>query len=405
MISYQWTDGDAAELLHDELALRGLTVFHDRCTFPSGSRIGQNMDHAVATCDGFVAYLTPNSLYESHPAASPRPALDGEFKPAMDRFARSGASGAKLRRPIIIPLVHGLGDPRTEAPERVRKATGKDISTLWIPATLDQGTPSITQPEAATVSGGLLGALLQPGADTHALGPIELVATTRGGGQPSGFLSVDGTHLLGGDTNRGGDPRDWQRYLVGIRDLQIVLARWTQRREVTLRIRSHLSAAIGFGRVFNQAAGWQITVHGRHGPVGIADCDGHPELRLALDKGSTSGDMSVEIDLLGVKVSDLASDILSQLPQPASNRLCIWREGSNRDLLPDDISSMTIGAANAIRDAVFGIRPARVHLFCASPAEFAVHLGHQLTSLHADLHLYERDGHRYLPSLVIPAAA
>jgi hypothetical protein len=34
-----------------------------------------------------------------------------------------------------------------------------------------------------------------------------------------------------------------------------------------------------------------------------------------------------------------------------------------------------------------------------------VRLGHRLTSLHADLHLYERDGHRYVPSLVIPATA
>jgi hypothetical protein len=66
---------------------------------------------------------------------------------------------------------------------------------------------------------------------------------------------------------------------------------------------------------------------------------------------------------------------------------------------------MTAVAAGGIRDAVFDIRPARVHLFCASPVEFAVHLGHRLTSLHADLHLYERDGPRYMPSLIIPATA
>jgi len=40
MVSYQWDDSGAAELLHVELAMRGLTVLHDRCTFPSGSRIG-----------------------------------------------------------------------------------------------------------------------------------------------------------------------------------------------------------------------------------------------------------------------------------------------------------------------------------------------------------------------------
>src|SRR6202046_1481383 len=188
MVSYQWADADAAELLHEELALRGLTVLHDRCTFPSGSRIGQNMHHAVATCDGFVAYLTPNSLYESNPANSPRPALDAEFKPAMDRFARSNSSEGGPGRPVIIPLVHGLGCPRTEAPERVRKATGKDMSTLWTPVVLDQSTPSITPAEAAAISHSLLGALLPPGANSQASEPIELIVTTRGGGQPPGFL-------------------------------------------------------------------------------------------------------------------------------------------------------------------------------------------------------------------------
>jgi hypothetical protein len=134
---------------------------------------------ADANCDGFVAYLTPHSLYESSPAGSPRPAIDGEFKPAMDRLARSQANDRGSRRPVIIPLTHGLGDPRTQAPERVRKATGKDISSLWTPVTLDQSTTSITGPEAAAVARALLEALLAPGADLRTEGLIEvLVAAT-----------------------------------------------------------------------------------------------------------------------------------------------------------------------------------------------------------------------------------
>ena len=404
LVSYQWVDAAPAELLHEELALRGLTVFHDRCTFPSGSRIGHNMDEAVATCDGFVAYLTPNSLYESKPAEAPRPALDSEFKPAMDRLARSNSSGGGPLRPIIIPLVHGLGDPQTGAPERVRKATGKDISTLWTPMTLNQRTPSITQPEAASVGRCLLQGLMPPGSDTETSGPTELVVTTRGEGQPPGFLSVDGTNLLGGGTNRPGAPVDWDRYLVGLRDLQGVLASWTQRRDLTVRIRAHLTAAIAFGRVFNQAAGWRPTVRGRHSDLAVVDAGDHPELRVALEKGAALRDLSVEIDLLGMNVSDLASGALSQLPEPVANRLCVWRVGSGEDLSPDELASMTFGTATAIRDAVFDIRPVRLHLFCASPVEFAAQLGHRLTSLHADLHLYERDGPRYTPSLIVPAA-
>ena len=404
MLSYQWADSAPVELLHQELALRGLSVLHDRCTFPSGSRIGNKMDDAVDICDGFVAYLTPNSLYESSAADSPRPALDAEFKPAMDRFARSNGAKGVTRRPVIIPLLHGLGDPRTEGPERVRRATGKDVSTLWTPVILDQGTPAMTSSEAASVGRSLLQALLPPGVDLETSEPIELVVTTRGEGQPPGFLTVDGTNLLGGSSGRPGQPQDWDRYLAGIRDVQATLAGWTQRRAFTLRIRAHLTAAIAFGRVFNQAAGWRATIKGRHGDVAVVDAKGHSDLRIALDKGAISTDLSVEIDLLGVNVSDLASGTLSQVHEPISNRLSIWREHTDHDLQPDEIASMAALAAAAIRDAVFDIRPARVHLFCASPVEFAVHLGHRLTSLHTDLDLYERDGHKYVRSLTIKAS-
>lgn len=372
MISYQWADAEAAELLHEELALRGLIVSHDRCSFPAGSRIGSNMDADVANCDAFVAYLTPNSLYEGAPPESPRPAIDSEFKPAMDRLARSKAKEGE-RCPVIIPLTHGLGDPRSEAPERVRKATGKDISSLWTPVTLDQTTTSITESEAATVGRCLLSALLGSGDDDAApTDPIEMMVVTRGEGQPPAFLSIDGTNLLGGQDNCPGEPSAWARYMSGLRDLQSSLARWTHRRELQLSIRAHLSAAIAFGRVFNQAAGWRPAIAGRHGTTRASDAVGHEQLRTSLDKGERAGDLSVEIDLLDVGVSDLTSTVLMNVADPVTNRLCVWRQGPRSDLPPNDIAAMASSATAAIRDAVFEIRPARAHIFCASPVEFAV---------------------------------
>ncbi len=53
---------------------------------------------------------------------------------------------------------------------------------------------------------------------------------------------------------------------------------------------------------------------------------------------------------------------------------------------------MASSAALAIRDAVFKIRPARVHIFCASPVELAVLLDYRFTSLHTAVLLGERDG-------------
>jgi hypothetical protein len=66
--------------------------------------------------------------------------------------------------------------------------------------------------------------------------------------------------------------------------------------------------------VFNQAAGWRATVQGRPGDVAVANAENYPELRLSLDKGAGSADLSIEVDLLGVNVSDLASGTFEPAP-------------------------------------------------------------------------------------------
>jgi hypothetical protein len=88
------------------------------------------------------------------------------------------------------------------------------------------------------------------------------------------------------------------------------------------------------------------------------------------------------------------------LDDPVPNRLCIWREGRG-DLTPDDVAAMASAAAHVVRNVVFDLRPARSHVFCASPVEFGVLLGRKITALHCDIALYERDGDLYAPSLVI----
>lgn len=402
MVSYSWNDASAAELLHEELALRGLTVFHDRCTFPSGSRIGQSMADAVNKCDSFVAYLTPSSLYETSPIGARRPALDDEFLPAMSRLARARGDVVPLNplRPIVLALTHGLGDPRKEAADRVRKATGRDISSLWTPIALDQTTPSITQREAGAAAAEVLRALLPPGMGNEVREPLELVVVTRGEGQPPRFLTIDATSLLGGRQNRPGSTADWSRFLSGLHDIQATLAAWAPQRELRIAINAHLSAAIALGRVFNQAANWSPAVSGRYGDSTPSDADAHPQLRFSIEKGTRGGHLAVEIDLLDVRMSELADRTLASLVDPVPNRLCIWREGRG-DLTPDDVTAMASAAAQVVRNAVFDLRPARLHVFCASPVEFGVLLGRKITALHCDISLYERDGDLYAPSLVL----
>lgn len=402
MISYSWDDAVAAELLHEELGLRGLTVFHDRCTFPASSRIAHNMADAVARCDAFVAYLTPASLYVGKPDGAARPALDNEFVPAISRWRRAvpRQPGAP-KLPVIVPLTHGLGDPRTEAPREVLSATGEDISSLWTPIILDQSTKTITQPEAAAVAAGTINAVL----DAHGMpdtDPIELLVATRGEGHHQVFLTVDATGLFGGPVSRPGDPDDWDRLLAGLRDLQAALARATLHRRLCIVTKAHLSACVAVGRVFNQAAGWQLTVAGRHGETTLAAKPRKPRIDMALDPVGGSGAMTVEMDLLGGNVTDMATAWIRASGEAPVARLQLHGNGTG-DMQPADVGAAATQAAAAIRQHVANLRPHTIRVFCASPAEFAVLVASRLTSLHADLQLYERDGDRYVPSLRIPA--
>lgn len=390
MVSYSWDDADAAELLHEELSLRGVAAAHDRCTFPTGSRIAGSMHEAAATCDGYVVYFTKSSLYEDRPGEQ-RPVIDDEFLPVVDRLTND-------RPPVVVPLVHGLGDPRTEAMERIRKATGRDVGSLWMPVTLDQSTRRITQLEAAAVADKLTAAVLVQHAQQLEDTRLELSVVTRGSGQVPAQLSVDATSTLGGDDPRPGSEADWDRFAAGLRDLETNLASTVEVRDLRIAARTHLTGAVTLGRSFHQAAGWRLTVAGRYGDASLASAVAPQDLHTAADIGTRNGDLSVEVDLLGVEVSPLAAGALAATPNPTASRL-VARRDSKEDLSPEDAAGAAKVISDQVRELVHDRRPGLVHLFCAAPVEVAVLVGHRLTSLHTNVQLYERDGDRYVPSL------
>jgi hypothetical protein len=404
MVSYSWNDAFQAELIHEELALRGFVVFHDRCSFPLGSRIARDMADAVATCDAFVAYLTPSSLYVGVADGTPRPAIDDEFVPMMKRWrietARAAIGGAPA--PIVVPLSHGLGDPRSKAPRQVLAATGEDISSLWTPVMLDQATPGITQTEAAEIAGCLIRTTLTA-QRVNTDEPIELTVVTRGEGQPPTSLFVDATPSLGGPINRPGQPADWNRLLAGLSDLQAALARSGPQRRIRLLTRAHLSACLAVGRVFNQAAGWKLIVAGRHGDAELpADPTTLRGIETIVDPVGGDGPLTVEIDLLGGNVTDLATAHIRRGGYRPCARVQIFRTESG-DIASEESGEIAANIAATVRRVVSEQRPQVTQIFCACPAEIAVLVGNRLTSLYSDLHLHERDGSDYVSSLVIPS--
>ena len=410
LVSYQSADHPASVLLRDELAMRGTMVVHDRTTFGTGNSVIVEMDEAVARCHGFVAYITPDYLYESAVTGSFRPALDREFIPAMRRamqaISAAAANGGDARsaRPVLYPVLRHFEGSRADAIARIRAATGYDISGIWAP---DQNHDSadLTQPAAAAVARDLVGRLMPPGWGSDM--PHEMSLTTRGISVPSDCFSIDATPLLGGDFNRSGDPADWARLRDALVDVRALLSAHTRNRHIELTIRGHLSAGILFGRVFHQGAGWRLQVPGRHGTAttdttdDVADPDlehqWHPQL-------AGSEWMSVEIDLLGCNVYDLVTRYHRHADSPPLGRLHLHRGSSASDLKPTQIEVMARSAARAIRSRVSSEHPARVSIACAAPVDFAVLLGHRLSALYADLELLERDGTAYTPMVTVPSA-
>ncbi len=393
MISYSWCDAPAAELLHDEFALRGFQLIHDRYTFTEGSRVPTSMADAVETCDAFVAYLTPHSLYLDRPAHQPRPALAGELMPALRRRRRNLNPGA-LDTPIVIALAHGLGG-RHEAAETIRLHTGENVGSLWT-TWLDQSTPGITQPEAALVADRAFDAL-HCGESTRTV--TELHIATRGTTPPARYLTLDATRLLGGN-RQAGQPSDWQRLLAALQSVLATLDSLNRNPGIRVDLGCHISAALATGRLLHQATRWLPTFATRHGDINPATSDADHRLRGDFDQHKESGDIVVDIDLLGHDVAAKTDELASRLPQ-LGGRISLTRS-DHTDLTPEEIASLARWAATVIRSAQATVHPSTIHFAQAVPAAFAALLGHHLTALSGNLTSYELNDGSYTPVLTIP---
>ena len=393
MISYSWSDDAAAELLHDELALRGFQLIHDRYTFTEGSRIPTNMADAVETCDVFVAYLTRHSLYLDQPADQARPALAGELLPALRRRRRNLNPGA-LDKPIVVLLAHGLGD-RQEAAETIRRHTGEDIASLWT-TWLDQSTPRITHSEAALVADRAFSALH---GDESTPAVTELHIATRGTTPPANYLTLDATRLLGGN-RQAGPPTDWTRFFAALQRVVATLDSLNRTPVIRIDLRCHITAALATGRVLHQATRWSPAFATRHGDVRPATSDAGQRLSGDFDRYNESGDIIVDIDLLGHDVAAKTDQLASRLP-PAGGRISLTRRDTG-DLSPAQIASLARWTATTIRSANATTHPDTIHFTQAVPAAFAALLGHHLTALRANLTSYELNGDHYIPVLTIP---
>lgn len=409
MVSYQSADSVSAVRLRDELRLRGFVVVHDKTSFRGGEHVASQMADGIERCDAFLAYITPSYLYETASPGSPRPALDEEFIPVTRRREGEIAEAIRLRvdpktaGPVVYAVVRNLGDPHRDAPERVRRATGIDISGWWAPV-VDQSAGDLSRADAATVATEILRTVIAHHSVDLSGEGLEIAFVTRGTGQPPATVTIDATSLLGGETRRVGRPEDWESLSVGLRDVAATLAAGGSVRVIRLRAAAHVSAGILFGKVFHQAAGWRLVVAGRHGDVysDIGEGDAS-DLSVVWIPGTASSDwLSVEIDMLGQPVSEMATEWMRTTAVPPRGRFQIKLATTEHDLESAELAKLARAVAREIRRRIAAERPTRVALMCASPIDFAVLVGHRLTAMWCVLELLERGDQGYETVLTVP---
>lgn len=406
MVSYQVGDTPIADLLDQEVGLRGMAVIRDQRSFVRGQRLGVSMGHAVDTCDGFLTVLTPNSLYLDAAPDAPRPVLDDELRPAMRRRAEYELSLRDERtftpeavRPVVYPVCVGLGNNREEVAEQVRAQTGLDLSSMW--TTSPFPTPEhFDQEAAATVAAELLH-LLTPCADE----PVRVTVATRGNSVPiDADLVINAIDLLGGHARRPGSPETWVRILAALQDVESTLSAKLLSRQIVLAPQCHLTAAIAAGRIFNQTGRWELAVSGRHGTTTRPPTSDGSPARIHWDEGTrTSRTATVEIDLLGHRITATVDEQLPDWTTGPRGRLTVTRNVTD-DLDPEQTAAVTRHIAERVRTAVSDHKLSELHLFITAPADVAVLLGHQLSGMDVDLQLYEYDGHQYRRTLLLPGS-
>jgi hypothetical protein len=384
-VSYAHEDVESAIRLVEELKLRGFDVFRDVERMREGRRLLDEMGAGIDRADLVMCLLTPSSLAST-------PVIEGELKPSLRKAARSG-------RPIVMPVVCGLGNTHDEVTTHTWAALQHDFASTWTGGILPTEFDQVGVDDAARLADKALRAVLSAGVGPGD-GAWSLDVATRGCAPASDGLSVDATSFLGGAGKLVGHPAAWARLKRGITELEQALRAHGRRREIAVAGDMHLTAGVAVGYTFRRTTGWRLRVRADDQAFYPLSNDwGHSGLRVLREPGSPAASLiTAEINLTGRQMDGLVDDVLSTLGRP-SERLRIEHVAGSMYIPCDQLAAMAGTAANAMKEAVSDRRADTVHLFLAGPAAFAVLLGAELNALGPFLQLYEWADHAYHASL------
>lgn len=380
----QRRDEDIRSVGHvaEELRLRGLTTFHDRASFVDGDGIEARINDELALTSVYVPYLNEHALHSA-------PVTELEFKPAA-RLAQAG-------RLQIAAAVHELGSTHAEIIERTWPTLAYPFDARWTHILAGEG--EIKCKAAGEVARRAVRAALKPGQGPRD-GAWHLLVATRGDRPLGEQLVVDATDFLGGEVPQPGAPENWRRVWRGLCDLSAALKEHGRRREIVIEPCCHLTAALATGFAFRCSAGWRPSVLGEDGsPCRRSVERDDAGLLITPDHGSLDGTvLSVEIGLLPQSIARAVEATLAGGKRPR-RRLLVERHDHTQRLTPSELAVMAGAVADRLKRERNECGAARVDLYMAAPAAFAVLLGVELGGVGCPVRMHEHAGNDYVFTL------
>ena len=219
---------------------------------------------------------------------------------------------------------------------------------------------------------------------------------------PGGCLQFNWEKCFGGRVRNFPPAEEWNRQVIG--DLQSTkewLLSTKRPRRIHLSGHRRLSASIAIGCVFSAVSGFVIQMETKEG---IWCSDDHPQTDTPdyLWEQELHGDEPTSEIVIGISIKRKIDNEVEQYLETMSfsgSRLCLFSDDAI--LSAAHANRAAERAKQIINESVAAVGVKKIHLFIASPAQFALFLGHRLNAM-GEIQCYEYQGaNAYVPTWLI----
>jgi uncharacterized protein YsxB (DUF464 family) len=216
-------------------------------------------------------------------------------------------------------------------------------------------------------------------------------------------LQFNWVQFSGGSSRNYPPSEVWNQVLVNnLQATRTWILTSQRQRQILLTGERRLSASLAIGSVFNAVSGFSINFHYREE---IWATDAHPDTDTPdyvwnlISPDGINSNLAVCISI----IHDIRSDVTAYLAATGNHMPCLSIKGNSAILSPKHANAAVRSAKLAISEALTKTGAKTLHLFLATPAHFALFLGHRLNATSV-IHCYERiDTAIYQPTCCISA--